>query len=209
MILKIGLPFGGDPIFFYMIVLFLFHIVRVEVGLSDNVKNTRLSFLVCVGTFEDKLYLSNMKKIFFVMAIICLAVLTSCGKDEEVGGQIGDVTLLYGTWDPVHSKGYEGAGSESYEEWDEDLDVTSPDCWVDRLVVSEDVFSFCYYSNGSWVTGDSFWNWRIDNGYLYLDDAEVEELTSFKIVSLTANELVIEDSDTGYYEQVTYRKVSE
>ena len=59
------------------------------------------------------------------------------------------------------------------------------------------------------MTGESFRDWRVDNGYLYLDAAEVEELTSFKIVSLTANELVIEDSDTGYYEQVTYRKVSE
>lgn len=150
-----------------------------------------------------------MKKIFLLTAILCLAVLSSCGNEDDNGGQIGNVTLLYGTWDPIHSQGYEDPGSEYYEEWNQDMDVTSPDCWLDRLVISESTFSYWSYSNGSWNINESYQGWRVENNNLYINTTEVEELSCLKIVTLTADKLVIEDTDDDYYELVTYRKVSE
>lgn len=42
-----------------------------------------------------------MKKLIYLLLMMVPVLLGACSKDDE-GGEIGDVTLLYGTWDPVH-----------------------------------------------------------------------------------------------------------
>ncbi|WP_181214036.1 hypothetical protein [Phocaeicola faecicola] len=145
-----------------------------------------------------------MKKLIYLLLMMVPVLLGACSKDDE-GGEIGDVTLLYGTWDPVHVTGHEGVGG-TYEEWDMDVVAASNTCDPSRIIIGESSLEFHYYEDG-WHLGRSFSGWRLEGDRLYIG-TEADGWGSMKVISLTATELVMEDSDDDYWERVTYHKVA-
>lgn len=154
-----------------------------------------------------------MKKKSFLWILGMLFVMTAgfsgCSSDDDEG--VGNSSLLLGTWEITHIKGYETWNGNT-DSWDEDIDAADSDSYYGRVEFLENgTYNTYFYNNGSWKIDVRGIAYRVDGNKIYItDDYDGEEYVS-TIVTLTSNKLVIEDSDYSdgeeYWEQITYKRV--
>lgn len=152
-----------------------------------------------------------MKKKSFLWMLGMLFVMTAgfsgCSSDDDEG--VGNSSLLLGTWEITHIKGYD-TWNGTTESWDEDVDATNSDDYYGRVEFLENgILNHYSYINGSWKKEEGI-NYRVDGNKIYVTD-EYDESEPSTIVTLTADKLVIEDSEeydgNKYWEQITYKRV--
>lgn len=150
-----------------------------------------------------------MKKLFLMAALTAVFLFTSCTKDDI------DSSKIVGTWDPVHTVGYDITDGVR-EDWDEDISAATDDTGYTRIGFCEDGSCQSYYYDGGWQLFPSIGTWSLDGNILsitYSYDGETQTETA-TVVSVSDNEFVMEtgeyiDENNSYKETLTYTRVSE
>lgn len=140
--------------------------------------------------------MKNLKTtIMFIVLCGLTAVLSSCSKDE--GGKIGKKSYLVGTWEVVHSKGYEKSGDD-INEWDESY---------------EDAFFILYDDGTADVDGERQWIFSGKELIFIYEDKDGMQKDIYKVLELNAHLMVLEykekDGDYESYVRFTCKKVKD
>ena len=134
--------------------------------------------------------------LFGLLSVMALGFSACSDDDDDV-----DISALYGTWELIHSKGYEIWDGER-ESWDEDI---TSDYDKDRITFEEDgtVTGYEYY-NGTWHVYESA-SFTVSGNQLRINGEAVT------ILGLSATRLVLaysyKDGDEEEYSEDTYKKI--
>ena len=139
----------------------------------------------------------NMKTFRFwagcLVAVLCMGMLTACDDDDEVS--YGEIA---GEWETTYSEGWEIYEGER-EEWSESIRDE------DRIIIRFDTDgSFTTWLKG-YNTNEDDGRYELNGKYLtlyYTDDMD----ETYYIASLDGNTMVMEYSESDYFERTTFAK---
>lgn len=156
----------------------------------------------------------TMKKLnhFFMYAVVLVATtcFVSCSDDDDDLG--GDVSKLYGLWEPTHAEGYERGGDED-DSWNYDLNASNDFDDYDRVeLIDGNKYKLYEYRSGSWNISDSG-TFAVKGNEIILDN-DVENVGV--ITSISDSRMIIESTEKEiyggveytYYEKVTYKRIN-